>query len=67
QLRIRTWVSWLGPASVCFQNEVLNRDEGDRVVARGFTRHAVLNEQWKPARLPADVKQRLAPFVKTDS
>ncbi|MBI5595744.1 MAG: YbgC/FadM family acyl-CoA thioesterase [Elusimicrobia bacterium] len=67
QLRVKTWLSWLGPASVCFQNEVLNRDEGDRVVARGFTRHAVLNEQWKPARLPADVKQRLTPFVKTDS
>lgn len=66
QLRVKTWLSWMGPASVCFQNEVLNRDEGDRVVARGFTRHAVLNEQWKPSRLPDDLKQRLGPFLKAD-
>ena len=65
-LRVRTWLSWLGPASVCFQNDVHNRDDGDRLVARGFTRHAVLNEQWKPAKIPADIRQRLTPWVKAD-
>lgn len=66
QLRLKTWVSWLGPASVCFQNELINVDEGGRLVARGFTRHAVLNEQWKPSKLPADIKQRLQSVLKPD-
>lgn len=65
-LRMKTWVSWLGPASVCFQNELQNVDEGGRLVARGFTRHAVLNEQWKPSKLPADLKQRLQSVLKVD-
>ncbi|TPW19415.1 MAG: acyl-CoA thioester hydrolase, partial [Elusimicrobia bacterium] len=66
QLRLKTWVSWLGPASVCFQNELVNVDEGGRLVARGFTRHAVLNEQWKPSKLPPDIKQRLQSVLKPD-
>ncbi|TBR24913.1 response regulator [bacterium] len=66
QLRLRTWVSWLGPASVCFQNELVNVDEGGRLVARGFTRHAVLNEQWKPSKLPPDIRQRLQSVLKAD-
>lgn len=66
QLRLRTWVSWLGPASVCFQNELQNLDENGRLVARGFTRHAVLNEQWKPSRLPPDIKARLQSVLKAD-
>lgn len=65
-LRIRTWMSWLGPASICFQNEIANVDEGGRLVARGFTRHGVLNERWKPARLPADIKKHLASYLKPD-
>ncbi|MDE2293287.1 MAG: acyl-CoA thioesterase [Elusimicrobia bacterium] len=65
-LRVRTWLSWLGPASVCFQNELSNMDEGGRLVARGFTRHAVLNDQWKASRMPADLRQRLAPYLKPD-
>lgn len=65
-LRLRTWVSWLGPASVCFQNELQSLEEGGRLVARGFTRHAVLNELWKPSKLPPDVRQRLQSVLKAD-
>jgi acyl-CoA thioester hydrolase len=64
-LEVRTWVSWLGPASICFQNEIADKDGNGKIVARGYTRHAVLNEFWKPMRIPADLQQMMAPHVKT--
>ena len=62
-LVVRTWLSWMGPASVCFQNEIYDRDQKDKLVARGFSRHAVVNEHWKPTRIPADIRERLAPYL----
>ncbi|HVE13463.1 MAG TPA: YbgC/FadM family acyl-CoA thioesterase [Elusimicrobiota bacterium] len=57
-LELRTRVSYMGPASVCFQSELFDKATG-KAVARGFTRHAVLDERWKPARLPKDVLEKL--------
>lgn len=62
-IRVRTWLSWMGPASLCFQNEVLNIEEGSRLCVRGFTRHALLNAYWKPERIPADLKQAFSAYV----
>ncbi|MEE8424230.1 MAG: YbgC/FadM family acyl-CoA thioesterase [Elusimicrobiota bacterium] len=63
-LIVRTWLSWLGPASVCFQNEIYDKENGNKLVARGFSRHAMVNEFWKPARIPKDLKEKLNPFLK---
>ncbi|HBL15499.1 MAG TPA: hypothetical protein DD417_01695 [Elusimicrobia bacterium] len=61
-LVIKTWIAWLGPASVAFESDIREHDSA-RVVARGFTRHAVVNEFWKPIRLPKEFRERLLPFV----
>jgi len=61
-LRVRTWVSWIGPASVTFESEI--RDQaGARVLARGLSRLGVLNEFWKPVRIPKELKERLLPYL----
>lgn len=65
-LRVRTRLSCLGPASVWFQNEIVNIDAPDKIVARGFTRHAMVNELWKPIRIPEDIKSKLAPYLLLD-
>jgi len=62
-LDVQVWLSWLGPASLIFQNEI--HQEG-KIVARGFTRHAVLNEMWKPTRVPKDFKELLTPYLRSD-
>lgn len=62
-LVVRTWLAWLRPASLLFRYDIHDRGSADRLVARGSTRHAVLNELWRPARIPTDLKEILAPFV----
>lgn len=63
-LIVRTWLSWMGPASVCFQYEIYDRESADRLVARGFSRHAVVNERWRPTKIPADLRGLLAPYIR---
>ncbi len=62
-LTVRTWISDLGRASVAFACDVVDKDLGGKVTARAFSRHAAVNDLWRPARLPADLRVRLAPFV----
>ena len=62
-IRVRTWLSWIGPASLGFQSEILNLDGDSKVAVRGFTRHALLNAYWKPERIPEDLKQKLQPYL----
>ncbi|MFA5139416.1 MAG: YbgC/FadM family acyl-CoA thioesterase [Elusimicrobiota bacterium] len=62
-LRVKTWISWMGPASLCFQNEIYDKDSHDKLIARGFSRHAVLNEYWKPTRLPKDLRELFSRFM----
>lgn len=62
-LVVRTRLERLGHASVTFGFEIYNRDEADRLVARGYTRHALVNERWQPTRVPDDLEKLLKPYV----
>jgi acyl-CoA thioester hydrolase len=61
-LVVRTWLSELGRASVTFSAEIVDKDLG-KVVAEVFSRHAVVNDLWRPARVPPDLRALLAPYV----
>ena len=62
-LTIRTWISDLGRASISFACEVVDDELGGKVVARVYSRHAIVTDLWRPARVPADLRVLLAPFV----
>lgn len=62
-LTVRTWISHLGRGSVVFENDVLDRDQGNARVARGYSRHAVVNDLWRSTRVPDDIRTLLEPFV----
>jgi len=65
QLTIRTWISELGRASIAFSCEVVDEELGGKVVARVHSRHAIVTDLWRPARVPADLRVLLAPFVQS--
>jgi acyl-CoA thioester hydrolase len=58
-IRMRTWVSAVGRASLSFRYEILNADTGRRL-AYGDTRHSFVNRDWKPVRVPENIKPILA-------
>jgi acyl-CoA thioester hydrolase len=62
-LTVRTWISELGRASVTFECEVVDKELGGKVVARVLSRHAVVTDLWRPARVPEDLRVLMAPFV----
>lgn len=62
-LTVRTWISSLGVASISFANEIYDRDLNDRKVATGFSRHALVNDLWRPAKVPDDLRRLLQPYV----
>jgi acyl-CoA thioester hydrolase len=62
-LVVRTWLSSMGIASVRFENEIYDRESGGRKVARGFSRHAVVNDLWRTTRIPDDLRLLLEPYV----
>ncbi|MDE2490821.1 MAG: YbgC/FadM family acyl-CoA thioesterase [Elusimicrobia bacterium] len=62
-LTVRTWIAELGRASVRFECDVIDKDLGGKVVARGYSRHAVVNDLWRSARIPSDLRVLLAPCV----
>lgn len=62
-LTVRTWISELGKASVSFECDVVDKGHAGKLCARGFSRHAVVNDLWRPARIPGDLRILLAPFV----
>jgi acyl-CoA thioester hydrolase len=62
-LLVRTWLSAMGKASLCFAYEVLDSQDTERRLAVGRTRHALVNELWKPARLPDDLRTALSSFL----
>jgi len=63
-IRIRTFISELGGAHLCFRYEVRNA-ETNQLLARGRTKHAVVNLLWKPTRIPPELRQTLAPYVES--
>lgn len=64
-LTIRTWISELGRASISFSCEVFDNELADKVVARVHSRHAIVTDLWRPARVPADLRVLLAPYVQS--
>ena len=64
-LTIRTWISELGRASISFACEVVDQELGGKVVARVHSRHAIVTDLWRPARVPADLRLLLAPYVQS--
>ncbi len=54
-LKIRTWISDLGRASITFDYELHNADTG-KVMARGSTKHPFVDKSWKPVAIPSVIK-----------
>jgi acyl-CoA thioester hydrolase len=61
-IRIRTFLSELGHASLTFGSEIY--DEGGKLIAQGWVKLAVVNAHWKPTRLPADLRDLLKKNLK---
>ncbi|MDX6769601.1 MAG: YbgC/FadM family acyl-CoA thioesterase [Elusimicrobiota bacterium] len=62
-LTVRTWIAELGRASVTFACEIVDKELEGKVVAEVFSRHAIVTDLWRPARVPPDLRALLAPFV----
>jgi acyl-CoA thioester hydrolase len=62
-LTVRTWIADMGRASVSFECDVVDKDLGGKLCARGYSRHAVVNDLWRTTRIPNDLIVLLAPFV----
>ena len=62
-LTVRTWIAELGRASISFECDVVDGDLADKVVAHGYSRHALVNDLWRTTRVPEDLRLLLAPFV----
>lgn len=62
-LTVRTWIAEMGKASVSFECDVVDKDLGGKLCARGFSRHAVVNDLWRTTRIPEDLRALLAPYV----
>ena len=57
-IRIVTFVTKLGGASVEFGYKIFNSETG-KLIAEGMTLHPFVNDQWKPVRVPPSLRQRL--------
>lgn len=57
-IRVTTHVQKLGGAHVDFSYEIFDVETGVKL-AEGYTRHPVVNEHWKPVRVPAALKEKL--------
>lgn len=62
-LTVRSWIAFLGKASVVFRNDIYNKDLGGKKVAEGFSRHALVNDLWRTVRIPKDIRALLEPYV----
>lgn len=62
-LTVRTWISDIGKASLRFEYEIFDQDLGGRKAAKGFSRHALVNDLWRPARAPEDLRRLVEPYV----
>lgn len=61
-IRVRTTIAELGKASMIFRYDILDPTT-DKVLARGITKHAVVNLLWRPSRLPPDLRDLLHPHL----
>ena len=56
-IKVRTFLSKLGLARLTFGSEIYN--ESDKLIAKGSVTLAVVNQHWKPTRLPHDIRAAL--------
>ena len=61
-ISVRTSVVELGAASITFSYEVVNA-ETKKALAHGSTRHPFVGPDWKPARVPNDLRKLIAPCL----
>jgi len=61
-IRVRTFLGELGGAHVVFRHDIYSA-ESNALIARGHTRHAVVNLLWRPTRLPEHTRAALQPHV----
>ena len=61
-IRVRTFLGELGGAHVIFRHEIFSV-ETDALIAKGHTKHAVVNLLWRPTRLPEDLRAILTAHV----
>ncbi len=57
-IRVRTFVSDVGRASVSFRYEIENVQTG-RALVKGSTKHPFVSQSWKPVRAPEKVRKAL--------
>jgi acyl-CoA thioester hydrolase len=62
-LTVRTWIAEMGRASISFECDVVDKSLGGKLCARGYSRHAMVNDLWRTARIPQDLRDLLTPFV----
>ncbi|MFI5344931.1 MAG: YbgC/FadM family acyl-CoA thioesterase [Elusimicrobiota bacterium] len=62
-LTVRTWIAEMGKASISFECDVVDKDLGGKLCARGFSRHAIVNDLWRTTRIPEDLRALLSPYV----
>ncbi|MFI5362493.1 MAG: YbgC/FadM family acyl-CoA thioesterase [Elusimicrobiota bacterium] len=62
-LTVRTWIAEMGKASISFECDVVDREFGGRLCARGYSRHAIVNDLWRTTRIPEDLRALLGPYV----
>jgi acyl-CoA thioester hydrolase len=62
-LTVRTWIAEMGRASISFECDVVDKEFGGKLCARGFSRHAIVNDLWRTTRIPDDLRVLLTPFV----
>jgi acyl-CoA thioester hydrolase len=62
-LTVRTWIAEMGRASISFECDVVDKDLGGKLCARGYSRHAIVNDLWRTTRIPDDLRILLAPYV----
>ena len=56
-IKVRTFLKELGAAHIIFGSEIY--DEGNRLIAQGHVKLAVVNLLWRPTRLPAELRTLL--------
>jgi acyl-CoA thioester hydrolase len=62
-LTVRTWIAEMGKASISFECDVVDKDMGGKLCARGYSRHAIVNDLWRTTRIPDDLRILLSPYV----
>lgn len=57
-IRVRTFITELGAAHIEFRYEI-SLAESEKLIATGSTRHPTVNRDWRPTRVPAELRKLL--------